>query len=49
MEETKDKSLEQINLMFSPAAAASIRAAQIDDHASVVHEKGLAGEVVEQE
>jgi hypothetical protein len=47
MEETKDKTLEEINLMFSPIAAASIRAAQVD--IAVSGEKDLGERVIEQE
>ncbi|KIW35512.1 uncharacterized protein PV07_02203 [Cladophialophora immunda] len=47
MEETKDKTLEEINLMFSPIAAASIRAAQVE--IPVSGEKELGGQVIEKE
>ena len=47
MEETKNKTLEEINLMFSPIAAASIRAAQVE--LSFSREKDAGEQVVEQE
>lgn len=47
MEETKDKTLEEINLMFSPIAAASIGASQMD--IPVSGEKNMGEQVIEQE
>ena len=47
MEGTKDKSLKEINLLFSPIAAASIRAAQME--ISVSSRKDMAEHVMEQE
>ena len=47
MEETNDKTLEEIYLMFSPIAAASIGAAQVE--IPVRGEKNMGEQVVEQE